>query len=145
MIVNRWKELGPELLKDFWTDSQVCHIFSGLVEITKDGRYDCIEIEQEGLTDTKKEKRDQLKEIWDVADHKPKEREHYYQSITKFWKTAWVYYRVIWRRGWWCAWCICAFYKFIPIISSSILFHRHIYVCSSVLEVCSHRYSFRRI
>ena len=85
MIVNRWKELGPELLKEFWTDSQVCHIFSGLVEITKDGRYDCIEIEQEGLTDTKKEKRDQLKEIWDVADHKPKEREHYYQSITKFW------------------------------------------------------------
>ena len=88
MIVNRWKELGPELLKEFWTDSQVCHIFSGLVEITKDGRYDCIEIEQEGRTDTKKEKRDQLKEIWDVADHKPKEREHYYQSITKFWKTA---------------------------------------------------------
>ena len=60
MIVNRWKELGPELLKDFWTDSQVCHIFSGLVEITKDGRYDCIEIEQEGRTDTKKEKRDML-------------------------------------------------------------------------------------
>jgi len=95
MPEDKWDKLRLDLLKDYWTDSQVCHIFAGLLEITKDGKYDCVEIEQEGLRDTKKRRRDQLREIWEVTDHRPRERENYYQSITKYWKTT---YCVRWAQ-----------------------------------------------
>ena len=95
MFDDKWDKLRLELLKDYWTDSQVCHIFAGLLEITKDGKYDCVEIEQEGLRDAKKSRRDQLREIWEVTDHRPRERENYYQSITKYWKTT---YCVRWAQ-----------------------------------------------
>ena len=53
-----WEKLKPELLKGFWTDSQLCHILAGLIET-----------------------------IWKETEHKTEELEYYAQSFTKFWKT----------------------------------------------------------
>ena len=49
MSDGRWENLRDELVKGFWTDSQVCHIFAGLIEITENGEYACVEIEEEEL------------------------------------------------------------------------------------------------
>ena len=69
--------------------------FSGLIEIAKDGEFDCVEIEEEGLKEKKQAVRDQIAEIWEVAHHAPRELEHYRQGFLQFWKLA---YCVRWAK-----------------------------------------------
>ena len=96
MYNERWEKLRDELVKGFWTDSQVCHIFSGLIEITENGEYACVEIEEEGLRKTKQEVRDRLLGIWTATEHATEDLEYYAQGFTKFWKTT---YCVRWARN----------------------------------------------
>jgi hypothetical protein len=90
-----WEKLKAELLKGFWTDSQVCHILAGLIETAEDGKYTCVEIEEEGRKGAKQDLRDKLQEIWKETEHKTEELEYYAQSFTKFWKTT---YCVRWAK-----------------------------------------------
>lgn len=85
MTINRWKRLEIELKKDWWTPSQACHIFAGLIEVERDGQYASIAIEGGDPTDSQKEQVDQLRSIWDGSEHKPREKEHYFNRSREFW------------------------------------------------------------
>lgn len=96
MSNRRWEKLRLELMKGFWTDSQVCHIFAGLIEIAENGEYTCVEIEEEGLKKTKQDVRDRLLGIWKVTEHLTEDLEYYAQGFTNFWKTT---YCVRWAKS----------------------------------------------
>ena len=90
MADGRWISLKPELLKDWWTPSQACHIYANMIETTKDGMYGkkFIEPKHRGLhpdqTQPMKDLKDQWLGVWEQCTHEAGEKEYYRQGSKEF-------------------------------------------------------------
>ena len=74
---NKWEKFETALVKDFWSESEACHIFAGLIRVVRRGSIKpSLQIVEEKQTIRAKEReQDRIKEVWDGTDHKPKGRE----------------------------------------------------------------------
>ncbi len=74
MPVNKWKKLENALAKDFWSESEACHIFAGLIQVVRRGgiKPSLPIVEDQQAISAKEREQDRIKAIWEGTDHEPK-------------------------------------------------------------------------